>query len=95
MSEKKFTTSHWLFGDYRKMEVLENDDCSKCIHKKVCARAMERRCANYTFGDSRYNGCEGCTNRYAKYDSKQPVACFICDSFIHEDSVELPTNRED
>lgn len=93
--EKKFETSHWLFGDSRNIEVLVNDDCTKCIHRKVCGYKMERRCGNYSFGTSEFQGCQGCVNRFAKYDNKQPVACFICDSFIHEDEVELPINRED
>ena len=91
---KKFETSHWLFGDDRRIEVLEDDDCSVCIHRKVCKREMERRCGNYSFGTSEYSGCHGCLNHYAKYD-KEPTACFICDSFIHKDSVELPVNTED
>jgi hypothetical protein len=92
--EKKFASSHWLYGDSRKIEVLENDDCSVCIHRKVCGLEMERRCGNYCFGTSEYSGCSSCVNRYAKYDNKQSVACFICDSFIHKDSVELPVNTE-
>ncbi len=91
--EKKFDSSHWLFSDHRKIEVLENDDCFVCVHNKVCGHAMERRCGNYCFGTSEFNGCNSCINRHAKYDNKKQVACFICDSFIHKDSVEIPTNR--
>ena len=94
-SVKKFETSHWLYGDYRQIEVQENDKCSDCIHVKVCGYVMEKRCGNYSFGTSESQGCHGCLNRYAKFDPKLPVACFICDSFIHKDSVELPINRED
>ncbi len=93
INEKKFETSHWLFSDHRRLEVIKNDDCLKCIHNKVCGMVMENRCGNFISGTSEYSGCAGCVNRHAKYD-KKPVACFICDSFIHKDSVELTVNRE-
>ena len=73
--------THWLFGrgpdkvlDFKR-EIDEETDCSKCIHREVCDRNMERRCENYVFGTSAGHGCQGCLHQYTRYD-KDPVPCF-------------------
>jgi len=44
------TKTHWLFGrgpdkllDFKR-EIHEETECSKCIHREVCDRNMEKRC---------------------------------------------------
>lgn len=84
---KKHT--HWLFGKGENKELDFNQhieietDCSKCIHKKVCARAVEQRCVNYAFGCSSERGCHACLHHYTRWD-KDSVPCFKCDDFEAE-----------
>lgn len=78
--------THWLFGcgpdkvlDFKR-EIDEESDCSKCIHREVCDRTMEKRCENYVFGTSAERSCQSCLHRYTRYD-KAAVPCFSCPWF--------------
>lgn len=76
---------HWLYGeDKRKVIIDKEDDCTKCIHKKVCARDMEHFCENYLFGNSEHTSCGGCSNRYPRYDERQPIPCLKCKFYQEE-----------
>lgn len=77
---------HWLFGFGPDKEiefneiVMEESNCSECIHKKVCKFSMEEFCINYKFGTSQHNGCQGCLHRFTRWD-KDPIPCFKCKFF--------------
>ncbi len=78
--------THWLYGrgpnkelDFKK-EINKETQCGNCIHNKVCNHKMEDRCINIEPGNSRYNGCEGCTHHFTRWD-KDPVPCFYCPDF--------------
>jgi len=71
---------HWLYGAcsfYNKVVETE-ENCSDCIHVKVCHQRMETLCENYTFGTSDGRGCTSCLHRYPRYDSRQQIPCFSC-----------------
>lgn len=88
-TEKKFPSSHWLFGDSRIIEIEVETKCSDCFHAPVCPREYEKRCLNYAFGTSEGRGCHSCTNHYARFCNKTPVPCFLCEDFIHKDKVKI------
>jgi len=75
---------HWLFGDCKfNVEVREEDNCSECVHAKVCKLDMENFCLNYCFGTSKHRGCGGCLHRFTRLvrtDSGFP--CFKCKHFM-------------
>lgn len=78
--------THWLYGMGPNKsltfvrEVDVETDCSKCIHREVCDRAMEKRCENYSFGTSAEKGCHACHHKYTRFD-KDAVPCFSCSFF--------------
>lgn len=78
--------THWLYGFgpnkevKMNVEINEETDCRKCIHTVVCDHNVEKRCLNFTFGDSRYKGCMGCSLRFTRFD-KDKVPCFTCSFF--------------
>jgi len=66
--------------------VIEKEtSCGECIHEKVCARDMEKRCSNYWFGRSDEPvGCDQCTRKYTRWtrSEKDHVPCFHCAEFL-------------
>ena len=77
---------HWLYGEVElKHEITEETHCIKCIHKKVCDRAMSFRCLNFKFSTSMgtTNSCDQCLHRFTQLD-KEPIPCFICGDFLEE-----------
>lgn len=73
---------HWLYGEsHFEVEIDEETDCSKCIHKKVCDGRKSKRCSNFRWGDSRYDDCEGCEHHFTRYD-KDSIPCFHCKDFL-------------
>lgn len=81
--------THWLYGEGPEnrltfvKEIEIETECSKCLHRKVCARKMEERCENFKFGDSSGygQGCSACTHKYTRFD-KDSVPCFSCPDFM-------------
>lgn len=74
--------THWLYGrgtDNRlhfAVEVDTETKCSTCLHIEVCNIDMEKRCSNYSCGNSD-RSCPGCIHRFTRYD-KDHVPCFHC-----------------
>ena len=76
------SVQHWLYGEIKYNVLVEKDTlCKKCIHNEVCDHNMDKRCSNFRWGDSTYNGCGGCEHRFPKYDQRQPIPCFHCKWF--------------
>lgn len=78
--------THWLHGlVVLQKEIEAETDCLKCIHVKVCARDMEKRCENFNFGTSEFRGCGMCTHKYTRFDTdSRKVPCFSCPDFREE-----------
>lgn len=74
---------HWLFGECKfKVEVVNEDKCSECIHEKVCKRSFQDLCLNYEFGTSKETTCDGCIHRHTRYrERKDRIPCFKCKEF--------------
>ena len=74
---------HWLYGkrEYN-IDVSRETDCARCIHTEVCDHDVEKRCANYSWGNSGRHlyGCETCVHQYTRFD-KDNIPCFRCTSF--------------
>lgn len=85
--------THWLFGSGADKiltfarEIDIETDCSRCIHREVCDRKMEKRCENYEFGTSEGRGCSSCSHRFTRYH-EDSVPCFSCPSFRADDSAK-------
>jgi len=76
--------NHWLYGVKEYTILIEKEtECHKCVHEEVCEKYMDERCSNYTFGTSQYDitTCFSCSNRYTRFDKKQPIPCFHCKNF--------------
>lgn len=83
--------THWLYGFGPNKEVKfnieidEETNCDRCIHFEVCDHNMEKRCFNFTWGTSQYDGCMSCTLRFTRWDSyhdgKDKIPCFHCKFF--------------
>jgi hypothetical protein len=75
------TKRHWLYSSHFRVSVTAETDCTKCVHRVVCDKNYEKRCANFYFGNSdRWGGCQSCTNRFGRFD-KDKVLCFYCPYF--------------
>lgn len=82
---QKIPCQHWLFNHTPfKFKVEKETDCSKCQHKNVCSRNMDKVCMNFEYGsgghDARPNSCDVCMHHYERYD-KDNVPCFKCRFF--------------
>jgi len=78
---------HWLYGKCQfNVEVFEEDECSECIHEKVCQRDMSDFCLNYKEGISEDTICDGCIHRYTRYFNKEKyrIPCFKCKYFLRK-----------
>jgi hypothetical protein len=75
------TVKHHIFG-HCTFEVLveKNDDCTQCVHARVCSNRVNEFCDNYCFGTSADTGCHGCVHRYTRWDA-DPIPCFKCRYF--------------
>lgn len=87
--------THWLYGmgpnkalDFN-VEIDKETECSRCLHRKVCAYKMEERCVNYRFGTSEHTGCHGCIHRFTRWD-KDAVPCFHCKEFSLDPAANPP-----
>jgi hypothetical protein len=70
---------HWLYGDCKfNVDVKKEDDCTTCIHLKVCSRETEEFCKNFLFGTSAFRNCDACTHHCARWNERQPIPCFKC-----------------
>lgn len=82
--ERQKKGEHWLYGDHRKVKIVEETKCTECRHWVVCqnlnfyrSEIFEKFCENYEFGRSGEQGCQGCVNRFARWD-EDAVPCFLC-----------------
>ena len=83
---KKIIKEHWLYGKIEfKIDVKDEDQCSKCIHWSVCIGNMEKFCLNYCFGTNQGQpySCEQCIHRYTRWN-KDMIPCFKCKFFKSE-----------
>lgn len=89
----RMSKTHWLYGHGPEMrltfvrEIEAETDCGKCLHRKVCARAMEQRCENFSVGTSAGKDCQACTHRFTRFD-KDAVPCFSCPDFASDEAKE-------
>ena len=82
--------THWLYGegpDKRLRFAVEVDTetkCSTCLHREVCNIDMEKRCSNYSRGNSG-SDCSGCIHKFTRYD-KDHVPCFHCKWYLTKET---------
>jgi hypothetical protein len=74
---------HWLHENCEYNELVDKETiCADCLHSKVCDRDVNKRCANFWFGDSSKLGCDSCTHHFSRFDERQPIPCFYCADFL-------------
>ena len=80
--------THWLHGKgpnkevFFKVEIDKETECFRCLHQKVCPVDVVKRCSNYEFGTTEYNGCDSCNHRFTRFDTHESLPCFHCPDFL-------------
>lgn len=81
--------THWLHGDVEfAVAVSVETSCSTCVHRNVCARDNQKRCANFDQSNSdRAGGCQTCIHRYTRWAGERAgqdtsIPCFLCREYL-------------
>jgi len=87
-----YEREHWLHGVIAPYNffVDRETNCRDCAHKHVCDRDMEKRCGNFVFGSTEFEGCSSCIHHFKRFDTpdklrhvdKSTIPCFFCPSFL-------------